>query len=177
MTINNLLRPPNTDGIVNCLLQPGHIRYQPLKSMLENSTYLLNSVHLDLSCTRDKVSRATGRRAVGSVFCSPFIKCTVTSKWRFHYLDSYVIGFYRDKTTSHHLPGLAKNSPTLTQTAPNYTTEPLAARQIAAKFSLYQDFRRTSKSFAARPCSRPCAAKHMLLCPPGLRNLDNFIMT
>ena len=80
----------------------------------------------DSSCCRDKVSRAAGRRAVGSVFCSPFIKCTVTSKWRFHYRDSYVIGFYRDGTTSLHLPGLAKNSPTLTQTAPNHTTEPLS---------------------------------------------------
>jgi len=49
----------------------------------------------------------------------------VTSKLRFHYRDSYVIGFYRDQTTSVRLPGLAKNSPTLTQTAPNYTTEPL----------------------------------------------------
>ena len=66
------------------------------------------------------------RRAVGSVFCSPFIKCTVTSKRRFDHRDSYVIGFYRDGTTYVLLPGLAKNSPTLTQTAPNYTTEPLA---------------------------------------------------
>jgi hypothetical protein len=28
--------------------------------------------------------------------------------------DSYVIGFYRDQTTFVRLPGLAKNSPTLT---------------------------------------------------------------
>ncbi len=89
------------------------------------SIHLLNLVYPDSSCTRDKVSRAAGRRAVGSVFCSPFIKCTVTSKLRFHYRDSYVIGFYRDQTTCVRLPGLAKNSPTLTQTAPNYTTEPL----------------------------------------------------
>jgi hypothetical protein len=115
----------NTDGIVNCLLQPGHIRYQLFRSILENTTHLLNCVHLDSSCTRDKVNRAAGRRAVGSVFCSAFIKCTVTSKWRFHYQDSYVIGFYRDKTTLFRQPGLAKNSQTLTQTAPNYTTEPL----------------------------------------------------
>jgi hypothetical protein len=115
----------NTDGIVKCLLQPGHIRNQLHKSMLSTSFHLLNFVHLDLSCCRDKVNRAAGRRAVGSIFCSPFIKCNVTSKWRFHYRDSYVIGFYRDQTTCVHLPGLAKNSPTPTQTAPNYTTEPL----------------------------------------------------
>ncbi len=115
----------NTDGIVKCLLQPGQCRYQLLKSMLETSTHLLNLVYPDSSCNRDKINGSAGRRAVGSVFCSPFIKCTVTSKWCFHYRDSYVIGFYRDKTTSYLLPGLAKNSPTLTQSAPNHTTEPL----------------------------------------------------
>jgi hypothetical protein len=88
-------------------------------------------VYPDSSCCRDKVNGAAGRRAVGSVFCSPFIKFTVTSKSRFHYRDSYVIGFYRDKTPCVHLPGLAKNSPTLTRTAPNYTTEPLGVRVSA----------------------------------------------
>ncbi len=105
------------------------------------SIHLLNLVYPDSSCTRDKVSRAAGRRAVGSVFCSPFIKCTVTSKLRFHYRDSYVIGFYRDQTTCVRLPGLAKNSPTLTQTAPNYTTEPLTI------------IRRNSDYSASRPTS------------------------
>ena len=118
----------NTDGIVKCLLQPGHIRNQLFTSMLVNSNRLLNFLHRDLSCYRDKVNGVAGRRSVGSVFCSPFIKCTVTSKRRFHYRDSYIIGFYRDQTTSHRSPGLAKNSPTLTQTAPNYTTEPLGVR-------------------------------------------------
>ena len=121
----NITPTYNTDGIGNCLLQPGHIRNQLFKSMLAASSRLLNLVYPDSSCCRDKVSRAAGRRAVGSVFCSPLIKCTVTSKWRFHYRDSYVIGFYRDQTTSLRLPGLAKNSPTLTQTATSYTTEPL----------------------------------------------------
>jgi hypothetical protein len=96
------------------------------KSIRSILSRLLNFVHLDSSYTRDKVSRAAGRRSVGSVFCSPLRKCTVTSKLRFHYRDSDVIGFYRDKTPCVHLPGLAKNSPTPTQTAPNYTTEPLA---------------------------------------------------
>src|SRR5665647_3554668 len=117
--------------MVNCLLQPGHIRNQLHKSMLSTSFHLLNSVHHDSSCCRDKVSRAAGRRAVGNVFCSPFIKCTVTSKLRCYSRDSYVIGFYRDQTTSVSLPGLAKNSPTLTQTATNSTTEPLYVRFLA----------------------------------------------
>ena len=98
----------NTDGIIKCLLQPGHIRNKLFTSMLSTSIHLYNLVYPDSSCCRDKVSRAAGRRAVGSVFCSPFIKCTVTSKWRFHYRDSYVIGFYRDGTTCVRLPGLAK---------------------------------------------------------------------
>ncbi len=93
--------------------------------MLETSIHLLNLVCPDSSCCRDKVNGAAGRRAVGSVFCSPSIKCTLTSNLRFHYRDSYVIGFYRDQITFVHLPGLAKNSPTPTQTAPNHTTEPL----------------------------------------------------
>ena len=115
----------NTDGIVKCLLQPGHIRNQVYKSILSTSFHLLNLVYPDSSCCRDKVSRAAGRRAVGSVFCSPSIKFTMTSKLCTYYRDSYVIGFYRDGTPCVRLPGLAKNSPTPTQTAPNHTTEPL----------------------------------------------------
>jgi hypothetical protein len=42
------------------------------------------------------------------------------------------------------------------------------------KCSLYQDFRRARKSFAALPCNRPVAAKHMLFCPSGLSRLDKF---
>jgi len=49
----------------------------------------------------------------------------MTRKLRCYYRDSYVISFYRDGTTFVRLPGLAKNSPTLTQTATYYTTEPL----------------------------------------------------
>jgi hypothetical protein len=63
----------NTDGIIKCLQQPGHIRNQLFTSMLETSIHLLNLVYPDSSCCRDKVNRAAGRRSVGSVFCSPFI--------------------------------------------------------------------------------------------------------
>jgi hypothetical protein len=144
--------------------------------MLSTSFHLFNLVYPDSSCCRDKVNRAAGRRSVGSVFCSPFIKCTLRIKLRSYYRDSYVIRFYRDETTSHRLSGLAKNSPTLTRTATYYTTGPLAARQICPKSSFYRDFRRARKSFAARPCNHPVAAKHMLFCPPGLRHLDKFII-
>jgi len=121
----------NTDGIVNCLLQPGRLRNQLHKSMLSSLFHLLNFVYPDSSCCRDKVNRAAGRRTVGSVFCSPFIECTLTSKLRCYYRDSYVRELYRDGTTFVRLPGLAKNSPTLTQTAPNYTTEPLTIIRLS----------------------------------------------
>ena len=61
-------------------------------------------------------------------------------------------------------------------TQPPFIAGPLAARQIGPKCSLYLDFRRARKSFAARPCNRP-TAKHMLFCLPGLRQLDDLIMT
>ena len=41
------------------------------------------------------------------------------------YRDYYAIRLKLDETTLFHLSGLAKNSPTLTQTAPNQTAEPL----------------------------------------------------
>jgi hypothetical protein len=72
-TVLKLARNANTDGIVNCLLQPGQLRNQLYKSMLSTTIHLLNFVYPDSSCCRDKVSRAAGRRSVGSVFCSPFI--------------------------------------------------------------------------------------------------------
>ena len=98
--------------------------------MLPTSFHLLNFRHLDSSCYLDKVSRAAGRRSVGSVFCSPLRKCTVIRNFLAVYRDSYVIELYRDGTTSHRLPGLAKNSPTLTQTATSYTTGPLGCNNI-----------------------------------------------
>jgi hypothetical protein len=77
---------------------------------------------------------------------------------------------------------------------PNAINE-LAARQIAAKFALYQDFRRASKSFAALPCNRPGCKTHAFLPArtplsrqiyhtmtnptrlPGLCYLDKYTMT
>jgi hypothetical protein len=37
----------NTDGIVNCLLQPGQLRNQLFKSMLVTSIHLFNFLHRD----------------------------------------------------------------------------------------------------------------------------------
>jgi hypothetical protein len=62
VTVLKFKRNAYTEGIVNCLLQPGHFRNQLHKSMLEASFHLLNLVYPDSSCYRDKVSRAAGRR-------------------------------------------------------------------------------------------------------------------
>jgi hypothetical protein len=42
---------------------------------------------------------------------------------------------------------------------------------------MYQDSQHASKSLAAHPYNHPFAAKYMLFCLPGLRHLDDFIMT
>ena len=55
------------------------------------------------------------------------------------------------------------------------TAGPLAARQICTEPSLHRDIRRTSKSFAAHPCNRPVAAKHMLFNNPRLLFYIDFI--
>jgi hypothetical protein len=82
----------------------------------------------------------------------------------------------RDKIIPAYLDGKAKTIYASTLAATKLYRRALAARQIAAKFPLYQDFRRTSKRFAALPCNRPVAAKHMFFCLPRLRHLDKFII-
>jgi hypothetical protein len=118
-------RKHNTDGSVYSLRQPGLLRNRLQKSMRETSIRLLNFRCLDRFCYQDRVNRAAGQRAVGSVFCFPSIKCTLTSKLRSYYRDKYVIRLYLDETITGHLSGQAKNSPTPTRTATNQTAESL----------------------------------------------------
>jgi hypothetical protein len=59
----------------------------------------------------------------------------MTSKLRFHYRDSYVRELYHDGTTCVRLPGLAKNSPALTQTATNHTGWPLSKMRGTSHYS------------------------------------------
>jgi len=84
-----LLRPHNTDGMGNCLRQPGQFRNQLQKSLRENLNPLINLLYRDYSCYRDKVNRAVGRRSVVMVFAVPLRQ------------------FYRDGTTPAHLSGLS----------------------------------------------------------------------
>jgi len=61
-------------------------------------------------------------------------------------------------------------------------TNALYCRAVSCKANLHRIrsipglCQHSSKSFTARPCNRPVAVKHMLLCPPGLRHLDKFII-
>jgi hypothetical protein len=95
-------------------------------------------------------------------------KHTVTGKNR------AIPGLHRDSFPG--LTGQVQGRLLRQVTFTHYIAVPLAARQIAAKFTLYLDFRRARKSFEALPCNRPVASKHMLFCPPGLRHLDKFIV-
>jgi hypothetical protein len=104
---------------------PDSLVISPISLCDQHYFHLSKFRYRDQSCYRDKVYRAAGRRLVGSVFCSPFIKCTLTIKLCSVYRDSHVIRLYMDEKTTSHLPGLAKNSPTLTQTATPHTTGPL----------------------------------------------------
>ena len=63
-------------------------------------------------------------------FALPLIKYTLTRNFLTINRDSHVRQFYRDVTTPYHLPGLAKNSPALTQTATPHTTGPLGCNNI-----------------------------------------------
>ena len=81
---------PNTDGMGNCLQQPGQLRNQPQKSMRVNLMPLIKLWYHDHSCYRDKVNRAAGRRAVVMVFAAPLRQ------------------FYRDGTNPAHLSGLSR---------------------------------------------------------------------
>ena len=138
--------------------------------MRVNSIRLSNCRYRDYFYCRDKVSRAAGRRTVGSVFCSPFIKCTMTSKFRCYYRDSYVIRLYRDQTTSVHLPGLAKISPTLTRSATYYTTGPLACTRP----NVYRDNSVLEFWVLTWPFYRDVIFLAHL---SGPCNLDSFILT
>ena len=122
-----MLQTPNTDGMGNCLRQPGQLLNRQGELCEQLHHHLSNFVYRDNSCCQDKVNRAAGLRSAVMVFASPLRQ------------------FYRDVTTRGLLPGFShldnfivtrkscpligtvqKHMPTPTQTATPYTTGPLA---------------------------------------------------
>ena len=108
----------NSDGLINCLLQPGLLLDQPLKSMRANSFQLIK-----FCCTRTDPAAETksiglqadpafgeGRRA-GALFFARHLDCFIMTQ---NSHPSPGLGtvktVYRDQTTPVHLPGLAKNN-------------------------------------------------------------------
>ena len=126
-----IVSAPNTDGMDNCLRQPGQLDNQPLKSMLVTSFPLFNFVYRENSYCRDKVNRAAGRRACCHGFC---ITTKTILSWRDNSRPSTGIQpsgqIYLDEKTCIHLPGLAKTSPAPTQTATPHTTGPLGVKTL-----------------------------------------------
>jgi hypothetical protein len=88
---------------------------------------------------------ATGTTRVGlpadtqlaAFFALPFIKYTLIRNFLAINRDSYVREFYLDENPHINLPGLAKNSPALTQTATNHTGWPLAKIQLGLDYSAF----------------------------------------
>jgi hypothetical protein len=59
---------PNSDGLINCLRQPGQLQSQPLKSMRENFQPFINfCAPRQFRLPGQSLRRAAGRRA-GAVF-------------------------------------------------------------------------------------------------------------
>ena len=62
----------NSDGLINCLRQPGLLQSQPLKSLRENSHQFINlSVPRLFHLSGQSLRRAAGHRAGAVFFASP----------------------------------------------------------------------------------------------------------
>jgi hypothetical protein len=80
----------NTDGMGNCLQQPGQLLNLLEKSMGETTSQLIKFVYHDYSCCRDKVNRAAVRRAVVMVFACHLDSFIVTGQILPVYRDSAI---------------------------------------------------------------------------------------
>ena len=126
--------PYNSDGLINCLLQPGQFYLRIQKSMREEFNPLIKScgTRTDSAAETNSIGLQADARVV-MVFASPPRQ------------------FYRDMTNPAHLPGprhldsfivtpnarpligtLQKHMPTLTRTATHQTAGPLVVTQVTA---------------------------------------------
>jgi hypothetical protein len=124
----------NTDGLVNCLRQPGQILHSP-NIYVSNYHPLIKLLHREQSCIRDKVYGAVGRRAVVMVFAWSSANFHTGSNSRrlsgLSHLDNFIV----TANLSPLIGTMQKHMPTLTQTATNQTAGPLGASGGAVDMS------------------------------------------
>ena len=118
------LRPPNTDGLINCLRQPGQPHYQPPKSMVFNLSRLIKFSGTETHPAAKTQSIGLPAYAQLSWFLQSHLDSfTVTPDLqpstgiipsRQFCLDtetfSHLPGLYLDQKDCVRLPGLCKNS-------------------------------------------------------------------
>ena len=109
-----MLRKPNTDGLINCLLQPGLLLDQPLKSMRANSLQLIKfcCIRTDPAAKTESIGLQADARVV-MVFAHHLDNFIVTQKscsfigtlpsGQF-YLDTKPSSIYRDYAKTHANP-------------------------------------------------------------------------
>jgi len=115
----------NTDGIINCLRQPGQFLNRLQKSMRANSFRLSNFVYHNKSCYQDKHNRAASQRSAVMVFAALLRQfyhdgTTPAHQSGLNHLDNFIMtrklsSIYRD---------LAKTTPPRRGRQLNYTTGP-----------------------------------------------------
>ena len=128
MTQKKLLRPPNTDGIINCLRQPGQLDNQPIKSMRVNSVKLIKFFSTMTNPAIEIKSIGLPAIAQLSRFLLSHLDSFIMTRQLLNlYPDSSFRQFHLDEKPIVHQPGPAKTSPARTRMATNYTTGPLGA--------------------------------------------------
>jgi hypothetical protein len=96
----------NSDGLINCLRQPGQLHYQPPKSMVLNLSQLIKIRYRDSSCCLDTVYWAAGLCAAGTSFCRAIWqlyrdpKLCAVNRDSSIYWDYPIWQFYRDPKLS-----------------------------------------------------------------------------
>jgi hypothetical protein len=116
----------NKVGLVNCLWQPGQLRNRSQILCEKLLKRLLNFVHCERSCYRDKVNRAASQPTAALFFAHLLDYFIMTQNFTTIYRERYRLANYHDHRLIVHLPGLAKNKSALTLTATNQTARPLA---------------------------------------------------
>jgi len=102
-------------------------------SMFQISTHLLNFLHREQSCIRDKVYGAVGRRAVVMVFASPSAKFYTRSNPRRLSGLSHLDHFIMTANLSPLIGTVQKHMPTRTRSATKSTSGPLTCMLGAVK--------------------------------------------